>query len=92
MQSALIVDNINIMVTRMDKSSKTRFGAEYMLLWRVAKDLGQGTVDRAINGDIKALARIENYAYQGRKKPAVVRWVTKQTKKLISASAKVVSR
>ncbi len=72
------------MVTRIDKSSKTRFGAEYILLWRVAKEVGQAVVDRAINNDLKALARIEKYAYEGRKKPAVIRWVNSKLKEIAS--------
>lgn len=66
-----------IMVTRIDKSSKTRCGREYLLLWRIARDLGQRIVDGAINGNAKAIERIETYAYQGRKRPAVVRWLKK---------------
>lgn len=71
------------MVTRIDKSSKTRNGAEYLLLWRIAKDLGRRVVDRAIDNDLKALARIEKYAYAGRKKPAVVRWVNSKLKQIV---------
>jgi hypothetical protein len=69
------------MVTRLDKSSKTRFGAEYMLLWRVSKSLGWSVINRAINGDEKALDRLERFAWKGKKRPALVQWVAKQRNK-----------
>jgi len=77
------------MVTRFEKSSKLRNGQEYMLLWRVAKDLGQRTVDLALAGNVRALARIERYAFDGKKKPAVARWVNKQLKRIASEAKKV---
>ena len=75
LQSVPIVDNLCIMVTRFEKSSKLRNGQEYMLLWRVANDLGWRVVEKAIALDAKALARIEKYALANRKKPAVLKWV-----------------
>lgn len=63
------------MVTRYDKSSKTRVSADYMLLYRMSKKLGKNTVEKALNGNIQALAKVERYAWEGKKKPAVVAWV-----------------
>jgi hypothetical protein len=82
LQTVLIAYTLGfIMVTRLDKSSKSRFGQEYMLLWRVSRELGWKVIDRALNGDESALARIEKFAWKGRKKPALVRWVAEQRNK-----------
>jgi hypothetical protein len=73
------------MVTRFEKSSKLRNGQEYLLLWRVAKVVGQRTVDRALEGNVVALDKIEDFAWKGRKKPALVKWVAKQRKQVAKA-------
>lgn len=62
------------MVTRIDKSSITRT-PEYMLQYRLRIALGDRLVDRALRHDLKALDRIEEFAWHPRKKPALVRWV-----------------
>ena len=60
-------------------------GADYFMLRRVAIALGKNgpkVVDAALNGDEKALDRIEDYAFRNVKKPAVVRWVDAQRAKI----------
>jgi hypothetical protein len=52
-----------------------------MLLWRVSKSLGWSVINRAINGDEKALDRLERFAWKGKKRPALVQWVAKQRNK-----------
>lgn len=69
------------MVTRIDKSSKSRTGKDYMLLWRLSKVVGWKVIQRAVNGDERALDRIESYAWSEKKKPALVKWVAKQRNK-----------
>jgi hypothetical protein len=59
---------------RVDKSSKSRT-AEYMLLWRLEQVFGKALVDRAVQGNAKALDKIEKFAWAGRKHPALVKWV-----------------
>lgn len=68
------------MVTRIDKSSKTRNGQEYLLLWRLAQEIGWPIVNLAIEGDEAALKVVEEFAWKGRKRPALVRWVEEQRK------------
>lgn len=64
------------MVTHFDKSSKSRFGQEYQLLYRVSKKLGRGIVDLALNGDLPSLRVIEQHAFSGpKKKHALASWV-----------------
>jgi hypothetical protein len=65
------------MVTRLEKSSKLRT-PEYMLLYRLEQVLGPRVINRALAGDERALQRIEDFAWRGRKKPALVRWVKSQ--------------
>lgn len=69
------------MVTRIDKSSKSRTGKDYMLLWRLSKVVGWNVIQRAVNGDERAINRIEAIAWKGKKKPALVRWVEDQRNK-----------
>lgn len=74
-----------IMVTRINKSSKSRKGTEYLLLWRTSQELGsQGwkVIERAINGDVKAIERIEKLAYVPRRRPALVAWIKRLKAKL----------
>ena len=69
------------MVTRIDKSSKTRNGTEYLLLWRTARDLGvngQVIVNKAIGCDSNALDQIEQLAWFPKKRPALVAWLNKK--------------
>jgi hypothetical protein len=66
------------MVTRIEKSSKLRNNTEYLLLWRLAKAVGQKTVDSALRGNTTAIDKIERFAWKGKKKPALVKWVEKQ--------------
>jgi hypothetical protein len=65
---------------RIEKSSKARkasskVNADYMLLYRTGKALGEKVVADALNGNEKALAKIEKYAYEPKKRPAVVAWL-----------------
>jgi len=69
------------MVTRINRSSKSRTGKDYMLLWRLSKVVGWNVIQRAINGDERALNRIESYAWRDKKKPALVKWLDQQRKK-----------
>jgi len=69
------------MVTRIDKSSISRTGKEYMLLWRLSNIVGWKVIEKAVNGDEKALKKIEDYAWRDKKKPALVRWVEQQKRK-----------
>lgn len=73
------------MVTRREKSSLLRNNTEYLLLWRTARAVGQRTVDRALEGNVVALDKIEDFAWKGRKKPALVKWVAKQRKQVAKA-------
>ena len=77
------------MVTRIEKSSKNRNEKNYKLLWRVAKHLGWSIVNLAVEGDEHALRVVDNFAWKGRKRPALVRWVEEQRK---SARATEVSK
>ena len=52
-----------------------------MLLWRLSKVVGWNVIQRAINGDERALNRIESYAWRDKKKPALVKWLDQQRKK-----------
>jgi hypothetical protein len=73
------------MVTRFDKSSKTRNGAEYILIWRTIRDFGEGgkrIVMKAVAGDAKALDQVEEMAWFPRKRPALVRWVERKRKEI----------
>lgn len=72
------------MVTRFDKSSKTRKGREYMLLWRLERELGppgRSIIDLALKGNVSALELIERLAYAPRKRPALAAWVKQQMAK-----------
>jgi hypothetical protein len=69
------------MVTRLDKSSKSR-DESYMLLYRLRSVFSERTIERAIQGDEKALERLENFAYRGRKRPALVAWINKRRKQV----------
>jgi len=62
------------MVTRFDKSSITR-GPDYMLIYRLKLAIGPRVVERALQGDLRAIERLDAFAWRGRKKPAVVRLV-----------------
>jgi hypothetical protein len=71
------------MVTRTDKSSKTRNESEYILLWRTARDLGvngKSIIDRAVNFEMVALDLVEELAWSPKKRPALVAWVNKKRK------------
>jgi len=52
-----------------------------MLLWRLSKVVGWNVIQRAINGDERAINRIEALAWKGKKKPALVKWVDQQRNK-----------
>lgn len=52
-----------------------------MLLWRLSKVVGWKVIQRAVNGDERALDRIESYAWSEKKKPALVKWVEDQRNK-----------
>jgi hypothetical protein len=68
------------MVTRIDKSSKTRNQKTYLLLWRLAQELGWPVINLAIDGNEQAIKVIEDFAWSGRKRPALVCWINKQRK------------
>lgn len=71
------------MVTRIDKSSKTRNESEYILLWRTARDLGvngKSIIERANSGDEAALDVVDELAWFPKKRPALVAWVKKKRK------------
>lgn len=48
-----------------------------MLLYRLRQQLGDAVVDRALAGDRAALDKIDEYAWEPRKRPGLVRWVAK---------------
>lgn len=73
------------MVTRLEKSSKLRT-PEYMLLYRLEQVMGPRVISRALAGDERALQRIEDFAWRGRKKPALVRWVKSQRERSVNGS------
>lgn len=68
---------------RREKSSKSR-SSEYMLLWRLEQVFGKALVERAVQGNAKALDKIEKFAWAGRKHPALVKWV--ETKRLATTN------
>lgn len=79
------------MVTRFDKSSKTRKGSEYMLLWRLERELGdsgRSIIDLALKGNVSAIQLIERLAYTPRKRPALAAWVNRQMAKKKRAAKK----
>lgn len=49
-----------------------------MLLYRLEKALGKKTVAKAINNDVRALERIEKFAHEPRRKPALAKWVNER--------------
>lgn len=57
-----------------------------MLLWRLEQVFGKALVERAVQGETKALDKVEKFAWQGRKRPALVRWV--EQKRLAECGAK----
>ncbi len=78
---------------RIEKSSKARnskskVNAEYMLLYRASKSLGDKVVADALAGNEKALAKIEKYAYEPKKRPAVVAWLKNHRARLKREAAK----
>jgi hypothetical protein len=76
---------------RIEKSSKLRksnkqIGAEYMLLYRMRVELGELVVSKALEGCEKSLAKIEKYAWEPKKRPAVVAWLKKHKLRLSRAA------
>lgn len=81
---------------RIEKSSKARrasgkVNADYMLLYRLARAFGKNgksVIAKAVQGDEKALDRIEKYAYEPKKRPAVVAWLKNHRARLKREAAK----
>ena len=83
-----VVKQVRTMI-RIEKGNER--GPEYFLLRRVAIALGKNgkkVVDAAIQGDEKALAKIDTYAYEPKKRPAVVAWLKNHRARLKREAAK----
>lgn len=83
-----VVKQVRTMI-RIEKGKER--GPEYFLLRRVAIALGKAgkrIVAQAIQGDVAALAKIEKYAYEPKKRPAVVAWLKNHRARLKREAAK----
>lgn len=78
---------------RIEKGNER--GPEYFLLRRVAIALGKNgkkVVEAAIRGSEPALGKIEKYAYEPKKRPAVVAWLKNHRSRLKREAAKAAKK